>query len=124
MIEVQLPQKPYNVDLLDQELKTALTIACLGVTGRKGIHWAILADDAPAGSDVTARSIATAHNAAALTPEQTLRETVKTTAQSAVGVAYDALTAGQVRALFAILLWREGALNNDGTVKPLGEWVR
>jgi len=124
MIEVQLPQKPYNVDLLDQELKTALTIACLGVTGRKGIHWAILADDAPAGSDVTAKSIATAHNAAALTPEQTLRETIKTTAQSAVGVAYDALTAAQVRALFAKMLWEAGALNNDGTVKPLGQWGR
>ena len=44
--------------------------------------------------------------------------------QSAVGKAYDALTAEQVRALFAKMLWEAGALNNDGTVKPLGEWVR
>lgn len=53
-----------------------------------------------------------------------LRQRVRTLAQSAVGVAIDQLTAGQVRALFAILLYREGALDKNGIVRPLIEWVR
>lgn len=53
-----------------------------------------------------------------------LRQQVRTTAQGAVGVRYDLLTAAQVRALVAILLWREGALDNAGLVRPLNEWAR
>lgn len=49
---------------------------------------------------------------------------VLSAAASAVGIRFDLLTAGQVRALAAILFWRAGALNGDGTVKALGEWVR
>lgn len=62
------------------------------------------------------------------TPEQTARATtlagVRTVAQSAVGVAYGDLTAGQVKALLACLLFRVGAFNADGTVRPLSEWVK
>lgn len=53
-----------------------------------------------------------------------LRQQVRTTAQGAVGIRYDLLTAAQVRALVAILLWKEGALDNAGLVRPLSEWVR
>lgn len=52
-----------------------------------------------------------------------LRQQVLNLAQSAVGVAINALTAAQVRALFAIVLWQEGALNKDGTVRPLADWI-
>lgn len=53
-----------------------------------------------------------------------LRARVRTTAQSAVGVAFDQLTAAQLRALFGLLLFREGALDKNGVVRPLAEWVR
>lgn len=46
------------------------------------------------------------------------------TAQTAVGVAYGSLTAAQVRALAAVLLWQGGALAADGAVRPLAAWVR
>ena len=53
-----------------------------------------------------------------------LRQQILTVAQSAVGVAFDQLLAGQVRALFAIVLRKEGALDKDGKVRALGEWVK
>lgn len=53
-----------------------------------------------------------------------LRQLVRTKAQSAVGVAIDDLLVGQLRALVAILLHKEGALDKDGKIRPLSEWVR
>ena len=49
---------------------------------------------------------------------------VVTLAQSTVGVNITALDAGQRLALVAVLLYKAGALNGDGTVKPLADWVR
>jgi hypothetical protein len=54
---------------------------------------------------------------------QQLRQQVVTLAQSAVGVRIDQLTAAQVRALVAILLRESGGLANDGTIRPLAQWV-
>lgn len=51
-----------------------------------------------------------------------LRQKVVTVAQSAVGQTIDNLTAGQVRALMAVLLWKAGALDKTGAVQPLGSW--
>lgn len=53
-----------------------------------------------------------------------LRQQVIVLAQSAVGVRADLLTAPQVRALQAILLWQAGALDKAGAVRPLVDWVR
>lgn len=53
---------------------------------------------------------------------QALRQKVVTVARSAVGQTIDTLTAAQVRALVAVLLWKAGALTKDGAVKPLGSW--
>lgn len=52
-----------------------------------------------------------------------LRQQVVTIAQSAVGVRVDLLTAPQVRALFAAVLWQEGALKPDLTIRPLADWI-
>jgi len=52
-----------------------------------------------------------------------LRQQVLNLANSAVGVAVNALTAAQVRALVALLLLKAGALNTDGTVRPLTDWI-
>jgi hypothetical protein len=56
--------------------------------------------------------------------QNALKTAVLTTAQSAVGVALNNLTNVQVRALLAIVLFKEGAVATDGTIKPLNEWVR
>jgi hypothetical protein len=52
------------------------------------------------------------------------RAAVLAAAQSAVGVPVTALTAGQVRALVAALLFKEGGLDGAGVVRPLAGWVR
>lgn len=54
----------------------------------------------------------------------TLRARVLSVAQGAVGQQLDTLTAVQVRALMAILLWQAGGLTRSGAVRPLSEWVR
>lgn len=59
----------------------------------------------------------------ALADAAQLRQQIITLAQSAVGVRVDALTAAQVRALFAIVLWQEGALDKNGVVRPLADWI-
>jgi hypothetical protein len=53
-----------------------------------------------------------------------LRSKVLQVAQSAVGVAADQLTNVQLRALFMVVLWKAGALDKNGVVRPLSEWVR
>lgn len=49
---------------------------------------------------------------------------IRDTAQSAVGVRLDQLTAGQRNALVAVMLWDRKAIANDGTIRPLGQWVK
>lgn len=53
----------------------------------------------------------------------TTRALVVQAASSAAGVNIAALTAGQRNALVALLLWKAGGLNPDGTVKALAEWL-
>lgn len=51
-----------------------------------------------------------------------LRTRVRTLAQSAVGVQLDQLTALQVRALIAMLLHKQGAIDKNGAIRPLNDW--
>ncbi|MGN6812191.1 MAG: hypothetical protein ACTHMP_15085 [Thermomicrobiales bacterium] len=76
--------------------------------------------------DLAAADITPAQQLVAMAapPDPSARSLVVQTAQTAVGVRYDQLTAAQVRALFAIVLWQAGGLNADGTVRPLAAWVR
>jgi hypothetical protein len=76
----------------------------------------VVAAHNPAAIDAAAATAATAHTAA--------RALVVATAQAAVGVRFDQLTAAQVRALAAILFWQAGALDGNGVVQPLAGWVR
>lgn len=75
------------------------------------------AEEAAAAAEQQAKQQAAQQAAAA-------RALVVQTAQTAVGVAYGSLTAAQVRALMAVMLWQSGALAADGTVRPLAAWVR
>lgn len=59
-----------------------------------------------------------------LTDRNAARALVLQTAASAEGIRFDALTTAQLRALLAILLWREGALDAAGLVRKLTDWVR
>lgn len=52
-----------------------------------------------------------------------LRTRVRTLAQSAVGVQIDQLSGAQVRALIAILLHKQSAIDKNGAIRPLTEWV-
>lgn len=77
-------------------------------------------------SDQTITDAWTAYNTAqtaAATSATAARTAAVNIAGSAVGVAIGSLTAAQVRALVACLLWKNGALNSDGTVKPLASWL-
>lgn len=49
---------------------------------------------------------------------------VKNLAQGAVGIAIQDLTAAQVRALVACLLYNAGAINESGVVQPLDTWIQ
>ncbi len=59
-----------------------------------------------------------------LTTKETTRALVLQTAQSAVGVNIVDLTAAQIKALVACLLYDAGALNASGVVQPLAGWLR
>jgi hypothetical protein len=54
--------------------------------------------------------------------EAALRTRVRALAQSAVGVQIDQLSAPQVRALIAILLYKQGAIDKNGATRPLVDW--
>lgn len=57
--------------------------------------------------------------------ETTLRETILTNAQSAVGKTLDVLTSAERNALIALLLYKAGGVHpRTGVVQPLGDWVR
>jgi len=83
----------------------------------------------PLPTDPTEAEIAAAiaaREAAALQAIQdaaALRQKILTVAGSAVGQSIDTLTAGQVRALVACLLYKNGALDKSGIVQPLKEWL-
>lgn len=51
-----------------------------------------------------------------------LRTRVWALAQSAVGVQLDQLSAPQVRALIAVLLHKQGAIDTNGAIRPLADW--
>lgn len=74
-------------------------------------------------ADQQAAATLAAQQQQAATDASTTRTLVVQTAQTAVGVNITALTAAQVRALLAVLMAKAGALNPDGTVRPLGQWA-
>lgn len=55
--------------------------------------------------------------------EIALHNRLTTLAASTAGLQADQLSAVQVRALLTLLLWRAGAIQADGTVRDLAEWV-
>jgi hypothetical protein len=50
--------------------------------------------------------------------------TIKNVAQTTVGIRVDQLSSTQVRALFAIILFKESAIDTSLKIKPLSQWVK
>jgi len=121
--------KPNRLEKLAEEVKAALP-ALVGEysPGYPFLRVQGLGDDirieVPDDADESAiAAVVSAHEPAAPTAGETLKAQVDSLASSAVGVRLDNLTAGQVRALMAELLIKEGAVATDMTVRPLGEWT-
>lgn len=120
--------RPHRLARLHDELLAA-GITPERVEGNGDDVWLTVPDGTSAAA---VNAVVAAHDPAAIDAAKQANEQAVTaaralvvqTAQTAVGVAYGSLTAAQVRALLAVLLWREGALAADGTVKPLSSWVR
>lgn len=53
-----------------------------------------------------------------------LRQTIRDKLTSMAGVRVDDLTTPQLKALLGYLLWREGGIDAELKVKPIGEWGR
>lgn len=79
-------------------------------------------DPTPAQSAAALAAMA-ATDAQAKTDAALLRARVLAQAQSAVGVQIDQLTAPQIRALVALLLFKQGAIDKSGAVLPLVGWL-
>lgn len=58
-----------------------------------------------------------------LAESETVRSRILTLCQSAVGVQLQDLTAAQVKALLAAILWLHGVVDAQGKVRPLASWI-
>lgn len=67
--------------------------------------------------------VVAAHDPDGLTAAETLRGT-KDLAQSAAGVRVNQLTDIQRDVLLTVLLWKNGAIAENMTINPLGDWVK
>lgn len=115
--------KQINPDLLNEQLDGAYH-------GRPNAFWLVVGNgdlsiQVPESLDPEiARTVLRDHDASATSTKQALRSQVVTIAQTAVGVALQDLTQAQIKALFAIVLYKLGALD-PSTLKvlPLSRWV-
>lgn len=123
-IELPLPRKTYHIEALDAAMRSALGAKFYGLNGGSGGLAAILALNATLQDQSQILAIATAHDPTTKAPRQIVLDNIRATAQSAEGLLLTDLTAAQVKALLAALLYRAGAVANDGRVKPLAEWTR
>jgi hypothetical protein len=72
----------------------------------------------------TIDAVLAAHDPQGLTEAEELREAIKDLAQSAVGELLVDLTAAQIKALLACLLWKAGGVEDTMQVAPLGDWLK
>jgi len=73
--------------------------------------------------DTTIQAAWDAISAQQATADSTIN-TIKTTAQSTVGVALKDLSTAQIKNLLAVLLFNAGGVDlSTATIKPLNEWV-
>jgi hypothetical protein len=114
-----------NIEKLDVDIRAAVvTFAGLRRGKDRSVLTLLFADKASDEDIATAQGMVRAHDPTSKTPEQQVLANLRETAASAAGVALADLTAGQRNALIAVLLWKAGAIDKDGTIRPLADWVR
>lgn len=114
-----------NIEKLDEDLRAAVPPFVGLSQGKTKTAVTLHFEESVTDTELTtAQGILAAHNPAELTTAQTTIANIKTVAQSTEGLLLTDLTAAQVKSLLAVLLWRAGAVEADGTVRPLGQWVR
>lgn len=114
-----------NLEKLDADIRAAVaTFAGLRRGKDRSVLTLLFEDRATDEQIATAQVLVTSHDPNSKTPEQQVLANLRETAASAAGVALADLTAGQRNALMAVLLWKAGAIDKDGTIRPLADWVR
>lgn len=58
-----------------------------------------------------------------VTERKNVLNNIKQTAETTVGVPITQLDNNQIKSLLAVLLWKNGAIANDATIKPLSDWI-
>ena len=113
-----------NLEKLDADIR-ALSADFSGLSqGKDRSRLMLHFNDQASEADIAAaQGLVTSHDPLQKTPEQVTLDAIKTIAQSAVGVALNDLTATQVRSLLAVLLWKNGAIKADGTIKAPQDWA-
>jgi hypothetical protein len=113
-------EKPINASLFCQEVGSALGVDVYLNPEGDGL-WLYFPVTLSAEQ---MQDLLDAHDAAAETSQQRIRRQVAAIAQSAVEVRLVDLSPTQIKALLAILLYHEGAIDAQNmTVRPLSEWV-
>lgn len=116
---------PLNIEKLDTDIRAAVDTYAGLKRGRDRSQVTLLFEDRASDEAIaTAQGMVRAHDPTSKTPEQQVLANLRETAASAAGVALADLTAGQRNALMAVLLWKAGAIDKDGTIRPLADWVR
>lgn len=114
--------KTINARLLNEQLRAAFP-------GVQDV-WLFMTDNGvaigiPNGvSQSAVEAILAAHSDQEQSDDDKLRAAIVSVAQSAVGVTINDLTAAQVKALLAVLLAKNGAINPDTlAINPLNQWA-
>lgn len=114
-------------DALDSQLRAQYPVYTGAVSGR-GLFRAQVTDKVTEADAAGIRELILTFDIRTRSAEQQAKATslaaIKAAANSAADVALTDLTAGQVKALMAVLLWRAGGVTPDGKVRPLSEWVK
>lgn len=113
--------KPINTELLIDQLNTAYALSTPFWLYQDANELSVQIPDI---LDVAlAQTVLNNHVAADLSAAQTLRNSIVAIAQTAVEVKLINLTAAQIKALMALVLYNQGGVSAMLTVKPLTTWV-
>jgi hypothetical protein len=126
MIVYDVPTaQPIRWELLNEQAQALDGLRGVNILGEGTTAQAvrfILGDGSQSEYDDCAAILA-AHNPADKTGEEQLIDWLRTQASSAVGVLVTDLTAAQQRAVIGLVLYRLGAIDEEGRVRPLDLWT-
>jgi len=126
MITIRVNKAAINGALLIQQLEALGPVNNNFSTRAPYPGWVDLKlhDNAPQAQQDIAVQLVSDHDHTQETSGQQVINTVKSLAQSAVGVNITALTDNQRWALLGVLLWKVGAITDAAEIAALGSWVK